>query len=114
LFVSCGEEALDHVQPARARWREVQMEPRMFLQPRRDVGVCVRGVVVEDEMDLQALGDGSVDRAQERQKLAVAVAREALPDHRSGQDVERGEQRGGAVSLVVVGHRPGPAGLHRQ
>ena len=30
------------------------------------------------------------------------------------EHVERGEQGGGAVALVVVGHRAGAAGLHRQ
>ena len=30
------------------------------------------------------------------------------------EDVEGGEQRGGAVTFVVVRHRAGTAGLHRQ
>ena len=30
------------------------------------------------------------------------------------EDVEGGEQRGGAVTFVVVGHRAGAARLHRQ
>ncbi len=65
-------------------------------------------------MDLQALGDLAVDRAQEREELTVAVAWEALADHRAGQDIERGEQRRRPVALVVVGHGAGPTGLHRQ
>jgi hypothetical protein len=32
----------------------------------------------------------------------VAVARHAAPDHPAVEDVERGEQGGGAVALVVV------------
>jgi hypothetical protein len=31
----------------------------------------------------------------------VSVAGEALADHRSGQNIERGEQGGGAVALVA-------------
>ena len=65
-------------------------------------------------MDLQALGDLAVDRAQELQELNVAVAGQALADHRAGEHVQRGEQRGGAVALVVVGHRARPARLNRQ
>ena len=38
----------------------------------------------------------------------------AAAEHRAVQDVERGEQRGGAVADIVVGHRPGLAGLERQ
>jgi hypothetical protein len=39
---------------------------------------------------------------------------QALADHLAGEHVERGEQRGGAVALVVVSHRAGAALLHRQ
>jgi hypothetical protein len=46
-------------------------------------------------MDLQALGDFVVDRLEELQELCVAVAREALPDHRSGQDIQRCDHRAG-------------------
>ena len=44
----------------------------------------------------------------------MAVPGQALADHRAGEHVQRGEQGGGAVALVVVGHRAGPARLHRQ
>jgi hypothetical protein len=49
----------------------------------------------------QSLGDLPVDGAQEAQELAVAVAGQALPDHLAGQHVQRREQGGGAVALVV-------------
>jgi hypothetical protein len=65
-------------------------------------------------VDLQALGDLAVDRAQELEELLVAVARKALADDLPAQHVQRGKQRRGAVALVVVGHRPGAALLHRQ
>ena len=38
----------------------------------------------------------------------------ALADHRAVEHVERGEQGGGAVALIVVGHGAGAALLHRQ
>ena len=44
----------------------------------------------------------------------MAVTGQALADHPAGEHVERGEQGRGAVAFVVVGHRPGPALLHRQ
>ena len=65
-------------------------------------------------MDLQTLGDLAVDRAQEPQELLVAVARQAPADDLAGQHVQRGEQRRGAVALVVAGHRAGTTRLHRQ
>jgi hypothetical protein len=42
------------------------------------------------------------------------VARHAAADHGTIEDIEGGEQSGGAVALVVVGHGAAFAGLHRQ
>jgi hypothetical protein len=53
------------------------------------------------------------DRPDLVQELFVAVAGKTLPDHAAGQDVQRGEQRGRAVALVVMGHRAPTFGLHR-
>ncbi len=44
----------------------------------------------------------------------MAVPGQASADHCPGQHVEGGEQGGGAVALVVVGHRGGAALRHRQ
>ena len=38
----------------------------------------------------------------------------AASDHGSVEDVERGEESGRAVALVVMGHRPAFSGLERQ
>ena len=38
----------------------------------------------------------------------------AVGEDLPGRDVHRGEQVGGAVALVVVGHRPGTSRDHRQ
>lgn len=42
------------------------------------------------------------------------VALVAVGEDLTGRDVERGEQVGGAVALVVMGHRAGSAWSHRQ
>ena len=44
----------------------------------------------------------------------MAVARQALADDLAREHVQRGEQRRGAIALVVVGHRAGAAPLDRQ
>ena len=44
----------------------------------------------------------------------MAVALHAAADDLAFQHVERGEQAGGAMPLIVVGHRPAAALLHRQ
>lgn len=57
-------------------------EAGVLGQPDLDVGLLVRLVVVEDQMNLPALRDLAVDRAQEREELGVMVAWQALVDHR--------------------------------
>ena len=45
-----AEEAFHHVQPGSAGGGEVQMEARMLGQPRFDLGMLVRGIVIQDQM----------------------------------------------------------------
>ena len=51
----------------------MQMEAGVLGQPLLHVGVLVGAVIVQDQVDLQALGNLSVDGAQELQELLVAV-----------------------------------------
>ena len=44
----------------------------------------------------------------------MTVARQTLADHRACQDIERGEEGGRTVPLVVMGHCSGSAPFHRQ
>ena len=55
-----------------------------------------------------------LDGVEEADELLMAVALHVAADHRAVEHVERGEQRGGAVALVVMGHGAGAALLHRQ
>ena len=55
-----------------------------------------------------------LDGVEEADELLMPVALHVAADDGAVEHVERGEQRGGAVALVVVGHRPGAALLHRQ
>jgi len=66
----------------------------------------VGGVVVQNQMDGQAVGDFAVDRGEELEELGVAVPRQALSDHRAGEHVQCREQGGSAVALVVMGVCP--------
>src|SRR5260370_1066923 len=47
-------------------------------------------------------------------ELMMAMALHVATDDSAVKDVEGCEQRGGAVTFVVVRHRPGTARLHRQ
>jgi len=86
----------------------------VFGQPRPDGGVFVGGVVVADQMHLQAFRDLPVDLAQEPQELDVPMPGQAVTDHHAGEHVQCREQDRSPVALVVVGHRRRPATLHRQ
>ena len=83
-------------------------------QPPLDLGVLVRRVVVQDQVDVQLRRHLPVDQAQERQELLVAVPLPAQSEHLSGGDVQGGEQRRRAVPDVVVGVAFGVAEAHRQ
>jgi hypothetical protein len=91
----------------------VHDEARVLAQPSLYLGVVVRGVVVYNQMQRQALGRLAVDQTQELQPLLVAVPRLAHRDHAAVQCVQGGEQRRRAVALVVVGDGTRAAGLHR-
>ena len=108
------KEALDHVEPRGARRSEVQMKTRMLLQPRFDLGMFVRGVVIQDQMQVAIGWRLLIEQPQELQPLDMPVACLALSDHRAIGDIERGKERGRPVAHIVVGEGAGPAFLHRQ
>ena len=66
---------------------------------------CLCGrVVVEDHVDDLAGWHVALDGVEEADELLMPVTLHAVPDHLAVEHVERGEQGGGAVALVVVGH----------
>lgn len=98
-----GEEALDRVHP-RGRGRgEVEDPAWMPGQPGAHLRMFGRAVVVQDHVDQFASRHRRLDGVEEAQELVVAVTLHAAPDHRALQHVERGKQRRGAVTDVVVG-----------
>ena len=109
-----GEEALDQVEPGRRCRREMHVEAGMTGQPRLDLGVLVGGVVVGDQVDIEVRRDLPVDPVEEADELLMPVLVHALADHPTVEHIERREQGGGAVALVVVGHGSGPTLLHGQ
>ena len=74
----------------------------------------VSGVIVHDDVDVQPLRDTPVDLLQEVEELPGPVASVALADDAARGDVEGCEERGRAVTLVVVCAALGHARQHRQ
>ena len=65
-------------------------------------------------MDHLAGRHRALDGVEEADELLMPVALHAAADHGAVEHIEGGEQRGGAVALVVMGHGAGFARLERQ
>src|SRR5438046_8444180 len=101
-----GKEALDGVEPGGRGRRVVEHKARMPAEPGPRLGMFVRAVIVEDHVNDLTDWDLGLDGIQEPDELLMPVTLHAASDHLAVEDVERGEQRGGAVPLVIMGHRP--------
>ncbi len=55
-------------------------------------------------MQVQPIRDGSIDELEEAQELLVAVPAVVLGDHRAAGHIHGGEQAGGAIAHIVMGH----------
>src|SRR5207249_2533127 len=67
------------------------------------LGVLVGGIIVEDHMDRLVGRHFALDGIEKADKFLMPVALHAAADDLALQDIESGEQGGGAVALVVVG-----------
>ena len=99
-----GEPPLDQVHPAGTRGCEVQVKAGVAQQPLFDFRGLVRGVVVTDQVQVQAAGDGGIDELEETQELLAAVPAVVLGDHRPAGHIHGGEQAGRAITHIVMGH----------
>lgn len=86
----------------------------MAVEPGAHLLVLVGGVVVEDDVDDFSGRDVTLEGIEETDELLMPVALHVLPEHLAGQDIERREQRGRPVALVVVGHGGAAPLLQRQ
>ena len=87
---------------------------RVPVEPRHHLGVLVGAIVVEDDMDQLAGRHRRLDRVEETDELLMAVPLHAAAEHGAVEDIQRREQGSRPVADIVVGHRPGLAGLERQ
>src|SRR5882762_9902274 len=75
----------------------------------RHLRMLVGRIIVDDGVDHFPHRDLLLDRVEEADELLVAMALHIAADDGAVEDVEGCEQRGGAVTFVVVRHRPGTA-----
>src|SRR5215204_1535247 len=79
LLCHQAKKALDLIKPRGRSGRKVQLKAQVLFQPGFHLGVIVGHVVVNDQMQIQALRCLSINDAQEAQKLLVTVALEHCP-----------------------------------
>ena len=92
----------------------MEVEARTLEEPALDDLGLVGLIVVDDEVDIEALGDGRLDSVEEPAKLNGAVALVTFGDDLSGLGVERCEEGGGAIANIVVGTALDLPRTHRQ
>jgi hypothetical protein len=93
---------------------EVKSEAREASEPLAHLRMLVDGVIVEDYVNKLSGRHLSLNGIQEADELLVPMALHKSADNRAFEHVESSEQRRCAMTLVVVGHRPGATFFHRQ
>ena len=104
-----GEEPLDEIEPRTGCRREMQLETLVPGEPALHLLCLVRGVIVDDQMQIEMGGRLAVDLPQERQEFVRPVAWQTFADDLASRHIKRGEERCRAVALeswVIVPARP--------
>jgi len=114
LFGQLGKVPFHGIEPGTRCRREVEDEALVPVEPGAHLGMLVRCVVVENDMDDFSGRNLGLDCVQEADELLMTVPLHVAADDGSVEHVEGGKQGRGAVALVVVSHRSSPALLHRQ
>lgn len=86
----------------------------MSNEPVADEWGFVGGGIVEDEVNVEILGNLVVDRRQELAELLRAMPAVELRQYRSRLEVKRGEEIGRPAAFVVVGSSLRGSRAHRQ
>src|SRR3981081_2578799 len=97
-----SKPAFDLIDPGCRCWREMHMIVRPPRQPCPDRCRFVSRVIVHDDVDIEILGDLSVELFNEVQKFGGPMPLVAFADDKAGADVERCEQRGRAMTDIGV------------
>ena len=82
----------------------MKVKARMAGEPRSDFGMLVSRVVVGDQVQFKIGRHISIEMFQKAQEFLVAMARLALGDDPAVDDVQCREERGSAVTIVIVSH----------
>src|SRR5664279_2504202 len=79
------------------------MEAGMSVEPGLHFGMFVRGVVVQNHMDVHSGRSLGVNRAKKLQPLLMPMSGSPFGQDFSVEIIERGKERDRAVPVIVVG-----------
>ena len=114
LVRQLGEPSLHETQPRPVRGCEMDVKPWTLGEPVPNERCFMRAVVVHDDVHVEVTRDFRLDQIEELAELDRAMTLMKLRDDLTGLRVERGEQRGRAVPIVVMCAALHLAGPHRQ
>ena len=97
-----SKPAFDQVEPRAAGWSKVQMETRSFGQPAMNRSGFVRGIIVENQVNLKSSGYLGIDGVEELTKLDGSMPTMELTDDFTALGIEGGKQRGRAMTLIIM------------
>src|SRR5207244_1864863 len=86
------------IEPTRTGRNEMEDKAGVVLEPKLHLGVFVRAVIIQNQMQLQFLGKLLIQSAQKFQEFLVAMPRKALANDFSLQNLQRRKQRRGSVT----------------
>src|SRR6202035_5279008 len=86
-----GEEPLDEIEPRTGCRREMQLETLVPGEPALHLLCLVRGVIVDDQMQIEMGGRLAADLPQERQEFVRPVAWQTFADDLASRHIKRGD-----------------------
>ena len=104
-----GKEALDEIEPRAVLGREGEFEAASGLLGEPSFGFLgkVRGMIVEDQLDRRVGWIGGVEKLEEFDEFAAAVAVLDQSVNRAGKQVDAGQQADRAVAFIFMIAREG-------
>ena len=106
--------AFNHIQPRTTGRCEMLMKSGMPLQPGCDLWVLVRGVIIDNQMQVQVGWCLRVDLFEKLNPLLVPMPWQAVRTNLAFCQFDRGEQRRCAIAFVVMRHRLQTTGEQRE
>ena len=92
------------IEPRGIGWSEVHVESWPCGEPAFHSPMLVRGVIIHNDVHLQVLRHVVFNLPEKTQILLMPVARSTFREHLAVGGVQRGKQRGGSVTSIIVGH----------